>query len=60
MNYYTIAHDGEIGYFATYRTKEGAEQEAAKWRAHYPQHTYEVVEEHSAQARYAQKTNSAL
>lgn len=43
--WYTIAFDGEIGYFGTTAFWEKAERIAAKYRALYPNHTYEVVPE---------------
>ena len=55
---WTIAHDGEIGYFPTYRSKVAAERAAAPYRRNFPHHTYAVVPEEPEQAAYALMTNS--
>lgn len=39
---FTIAFDGEIGYFSTYETAEKAERIAVVWRERHSNHTYEV------------------
>lgn len=49
---YTVAIDGEIGYFETYATRQQAQNVADRFGPLHPDHRYDVVDEMPAQVRY--------
>lgn len=42
---WTIAFDGQIGYFKQWSTREAARREATVWRKLFPNHRYQVVKD---------------